>query len=377
MSSPVPSSRDVKPSQQHIAALDGLRGIAIVLVLLHQFDPSPAATIAELLLGVGWIGVQLFFVLSGFLITGILLDTRASPVYYRSFFVRRVLRIFPLYYGVLFLAFVVVPLLLPVPDGYGNHQAWLWAYVANFAMPFGKGEAAFPHFWSLCVEEQFYLVWPFLVRRAGLRGTAIMSLVIVAVAIGSRVLVRHLLPGEPGLEAAYVFTPCRADALALGALAAIAIRSGGIARRLRQVGSNWILAPGLIALCIGLLAGHFARSGADMEIYGYTAIALGFALMLLASLQPGTWYARLLSVAPLRRCGTYSYGMYVFHAPLQIYLGLPLLAHMRLADPTLPEALAYEASAIAVTFLIGFASYHLYEHYFLRLKARFAPVGAA
>jgi peptidoglycan/LPS O-acetylase OafA/YrhL len=377
MSSPALSSRGGKPSQQHVAALDGLRGIAIVLVLLHQFDPGTDAKLVELLLGVGWIGVQLFFVLSGFLITGILLDTRSSPVYYRSFFVRRVLRIFPLYYGVLFLAFVIVPLLLPVPDSYGRHQAWLWAYVANFAMPFGRGEPAFPHFWSLCVEEQFYLVWPFLVRSAGLRGTAVLSLVVIAVAIGSRVLVRHLLPGEPGLEAAYVFTPCRADALAFGALAAIAIRSDAFAARLRRLRPEWILAAGLIVLCAGLLSGHLARSGRVMEIYGYTAIALGFALMLLASLQPRTWYAELLSFAPLRRCGTYSYGMYVVQAPLQIYIGLPLLAHLWHGDPTLPETLMYEASAIVVTFLVGLASYHLYERHFLALKARLAPVGAA
>jgi peptidoglycan/LPS O-acetylase OafA/YrhL len=377
MSFSVSSPTDEKPSRHHVAALDGLRGVAIVLVLLHQFDPTRAATISELLLGVGWIGVQLFFVLSGFLITGILLDTRSSPVYYRSFFVRRVLRIFPLYYGVLFVAFVIIPQLLPVPDGYGRHQAWLWAYLANFAMPFGRGETAFPHFWSLCVEEQFYLIWPFLVRWAGLRGTAILSLIVIAVAIGSRVLVRHLLPGEPGLEAAYVFTPCRADALAIGALAAIAIRVEGTAALLRRLRPEWILAPGLAVLCAGLLTGHLARSGPAMEIYGYTAIALGFALMLLASLQPRTWYAELLSFAPLRRCGTYSYGMYVFHAPLQIYIGLPLLAHLWHGNPTLPEALAYEVSAIAVTFVIGFASYRLYERRFLALKAQLAPVGAA
>ncbi|HVT33363.1 MAG TPA: acyltransferase [Rhodanobacteraceae bacterium] len=373
----MPSPADERPSQHHVAALDGLRGIAILLVLLHQFDPLRALTAPNLLLNVGWIGVQLFFVLSGFLITGILLDTRSSPAYYRSFFARRVLRIFPLYYGVLFLAFAVVPLLLPVPDGYGRHQGWLWVYLANFAMPFGKGEAAFPNFWSLCVEEQFYLVWPFLVRWAGLRGTAILSLAVIAIAIVSRALVRHLMPGQPGLEAAYVFTPCRADALAFGALAAVAIRTNSIAARLQRLRSEWLLAAGVIVLSLGLLAGHLARLGATMQVYGYTEVALGFAIMLLASLRPRTWYARLLSFGPLRRCGTYSYGMYVFHAPLLIYVGTPLLAHLWHGDPTLPEALAYEAAGIVATFLIGFASYHLYERHFLALKRRLAPVGAA
>ena len=167
-----------------IPALDGLRGIAILLVLIHHLTIyRPEGGLDSWIAAVplfGWCGVNLFFVLSGFLITGILLDTRDSPVFYRSFFARRVLRIFPLYYGVLFLGFVLAPLLLPMPDAYGRHQLWLWTYLANFAMPFGKGEPAFSHFWSLCVEEQFYLVWPFLVRRSGLRGTMIASFAVVA-----------------------------------------------------------------------------------------------------------------------------------------------------------------------------------------------------
>jgi peptidoglycan/LPS O-acetylase OafA/YrhL len=369
--------RDGKPSQHHVAALDGLRGVAILLVLLHQFDLGPAAQTADLLLDVGWIGVQLFFVLSGFLITGILLDTRHAQVYYRSFFVRRVLRIFPLYYGVLLLAFVLVPLLLPVPVAYGRHQFWLWTYLANFAMPFGKGEQAFSHFWSLCVEEQFYLVWPFLVRRGGLRGTLIASVAVVAGAIATRVLVRHLLPGTPGLEAAYVFTPARADALAMGALAAVAIRAPGLAGRLRAVRPDALLAAGALVLAAGLLAGRLARLGTVMQIGGYTAIALGFALMLLAALDPGTRYARFLSLAPLCRCGVYSYGMYVFHAPLHLFVGMPLLASLRNGPATLAEAIAYETAGIAATFLIGCLSYELYERHFLALKARLAPVGAA
>jgi peptidoglycan/LPS O-acetylase OafA/YrhL len=367
---------DEKPSQHRVAALDGLRGIAILLVLLHQFDPSPSGSIADLLLGIGWIGVQLFFVLSGFLITGILLDTRDSPVFYRSFFARRVLRIFPLYYGVLFLGFVLAPLLLPMPDAYGRHQLWLWTYLANFAMPFGKGEPAFSHFWSLCVEEQFYLVWPFLVRRSGLRGTMIASFAVVATAIATRWLLRHVLPGAPGLEAAYMFTPARADALALGALAAVAIRAPSLAARLRATRPEWLLAAGVFVLGAGLIAGRIARTGEVMQLCGYTAIALGFALMLLAALRPRSWYARPLSFAPLRRCGLYSYGMYVFHAPLHLFVGVPLLAYLWNGNPTLAEAILYEAGGILATFLTGFLSYHLYERHFLALKTRLAPVGA-
>src|SRR4051794_26430990 len=107
----------------HLPSLDGVRGLAILLVLAHNFNVLPGdeggiARVIALATNAGWIGVQLFFVLSGFLITGVLLDSRGAPNYYQAFFGRRVLRIFPLYYGTLFVAFVVLPLVgAPAPDG--------------------------------------------------------------------------------------------------------------------------------------------------------------------------------------------------------------------------------------------------------------------
>jgi hypothetical protein len=123
---------------QHLPALDGVRGLAIVLVLCHNFQilEAPSGLVGrvfELAFDLGWIGVQLFFVLSGFLITGILLDTQDSPAYYRNFFVRRVLRIFPLYYGVLLIAFVLVPLLAAVPAGYVPDTGFKFAAQAGLS----------------------------------------------------------------------------------------------------------------------------------------------------------------------------------------------------------------------------------------------------
>jgi peptidoglycan/LPS O-acetylase OafA/YrhL len=368
-----------KPSRHHLAALDGLRGLAILLVLLHGFDVVLAASGPERavdhLLDVGWSGVQLFFVLSGFLITGILLDTRESPDYYRSFFVRRVLRIFPLYYGVLFVAFAIVPLLAAVPLGYGQHQIWLWTYLSNYVAPFGRSESSFPHFWSLCVEEQFYLAWPLLVRLGGIRGVTLVSAVVVVVAALSRLYLRHHF-GEPiGHEAAYMFTPCRADALAIGAFAAVAVRTPWLLEKLRAIGPTKLVAAGIGVLLIGLFVGG-GRVAAPMQLVGYPIIACGFALLLLACLRGDAWPARLLSFAPLRRCGIYSYGMYVFYAPLHLFVGLPLLGRLQQA-PTFVEAIGYEIAAIAATFALGAISYHFYEQHFLALKSRLAPVGAA
>lgn len=370
--------RDAPPtlSRQHFAALDGLRGVAIMLVLLHGFDViQPSGAFGHALddsLDLGWIGVQLFFVLSGFLITGILLDTRQAPGYYRSFFKRRFLRIFPLYYGVLIVSFVLLPWLAGPIDG-SDHQLWLWIYVANFTAPFGASVPAFPHFWSLCVEEQFYLLWPLLVRRLGRRGVMVFSSILVLIAMASRIYVRHRL-GEPiGHEAAYSFTPCRMDALAIGALVAALMRGGGGAARIADRQPGLVASIGLLVLLAGILAGHLQRTGAVMQAFGYTVIALGFALLLVGALGRSGLAARLLAWAPLRRCGIYSYGMYVFYAPLHLFIGLPLLATL-LAAPTLSEALAYEVMAIAVTFALGALSWHVYERHFLALKARLAPL---
>jgi peptidoglycan/LPS O-acetylase OafA/YrhL len=156
-----------------IPALDGLRGIAIILVMLHHFTYyRPETGIDAVIAGVplfGWVGVDLFFVLSGFLITGILLDSRGSTRYFTNFYARRTLRIFPLYYLVLFLALVALPQFPSVHTVLAGDiempPRWpYWAYLTNFSV----AERGFVHgwvdvAWSLAIEEQFYLVWPLVI----------------------------------------------------------------------------------------------------------------------------------------------------------------------------------------------------------------------
>ena len=140
------------------------------------------------LTGAGWVGVDLFFVLSGFLITSILYEAKQSDGYFKNFYMRRVLRIFPLYYGVLFVAFAVVPLFHPYQTGFyktiSHNQIFLWTYLQNYVQLPWEGWAGFTHFWSLAVEEQFYLVWPavvFLLNRRALMGVSI-GMVVTALA---------------------------------------------------------------------------------------------------------------------------------------------------------------------------------------------------
>ncbi|HEX6051682.1 MAG TPA: acyltransferase, partial [Gemmatimonadaceae bacterium] len=160
----------------HVPALDGVRGLAVALVLVCHvaWDFSSPSYMERGLIEVaraGWIGVDLFFVLSGFLITGILLDTRGGPKYFRHFYVRRTLRIFPLYYAILVGVFVITPLVAATRDrrwftDIVDQQGWFWTYTSNvFLAVTGRWEQTgiLGHFWSLAVEEQFYLIWPAVV----------------------------------------------------------------------------------------------------------------------------------------------------------------------------------------------------------------------
>lgn len=153
-------------TREHIPRLDGVRGIAILLVLLHHFtdDREKLTGIARrlfLVTDAGWVGVDLFFVLSGYLITRILLSTKESPRYFTTFYGRRALRIFPLYYAVLVAVLLILPRLVPPTpelDAILGRQVFLWTYLSNWVRDtFNSDYAALKHFWSLSVEEQFYL----------------------------------------------------------------------------------------------------------------------------------------------------------------------------------------------------------------------------
>src|SRR5437763_217904 len=161
----------------YIPQLDGLRGTAVIMVLIGH-----AASFVEGLPYAGMVEyvrftVDVFFVLSGFLITGILLDAKGSNHYFRNFYVRRVLRIFPLYYGFLFVFFILAPALRPPTpggpfEGWRASQGWFWSYLSNYQLLFPQWVRPYPlsHFWTLAVEEQFYLFWPTVVLLTSRKG---------------------------------------------------------------------------------------------------------------------------------------------------------------------------------------------------------------
>ena len=166
------AASDANRRNAHVPELDGVRGLAILMVLLYHFRHGYPPMLRELdkkILGLGWSGVDLFFVLSGFLISGILLDTMEARNYYWSFYGRRILRIFPLYLIAVFGYFqVLVPLAAhfrhPTLSG-ASREIWFWLHASNFPAAEAYKEKFLPHFWSLSVEEQFYLMWPLLIRQ--------------------------------------------------------------------------------------------------------------------------------------------------------------------------------------------------------------------
>ena len=323
----------------------------------------------------GLFGVDLFFVLSGFLITGILFDSLEDPRFFSKFYARRILRIFPLYYGVLIVLFLLTPLL----HLHWNGMGWLLVgYLQNFRPAlidnFGPSpQIGLFHFWSLAIEEQFYLVWPaavFFIRDK--RKLFFTALSISAVAILLRLTL--VACGFPAIDI-HVNTLCRADSLLLGGALSLLYRSRYWPRVLQFAPAGFLGAAAIIlasVVLVGLDPVH-SRSGMFWtEGIRYTVLSVGFACLLAWALRPrsvGLWFFELL---PLRFFGKYSYGIYVLHALLMGYF----LHYFRPAilAVTHSKLLAVAGSgfiAMAIGVIAAYLSYHLYEKRFLRLKRYF------
>lgn len=314
----------------------------------------------------GWIGVDLFFVLSGFLITGILLDAKGSPGYFRDFYARRCLRIFPPWYLFLFLFFVVGPVVDPTLKTAPWSVWWYLTYLTNFALVLHGNSGAIPDIgWSLAIEEQFYLLWPALVLMLSVRSLRRTCIGIVIVAMTLRGWL-----GPERFEAAYFLTPTRLDSLAIGAIAVLLFRSSELPARpaLRRMA----LLLGTLIVVIRI-AEPALRSGPIFNTAGYTIVALFFACCLLLGItgNDASPYRKVLRWQPLRRFGTYSYAIYLWH--LVVKEGMDNAAtHVQRFVPfpsnrILGQLIVY-VIGLSLSYAVGWLSWNVFEKHILRLK---------
>lgn len=355
--------------------LDSLRGIAVIgVVLFHGFafraPPAGSPPAPQIVISLGkistpmWLGVNLFFILSGFLITGILLDTRKRENYWSSFYVRRMLRIMPLF--VLMLAIL----------RFTMHLHWTYVglcllYGANlFIFIPGIGPHYGP-FWSLAVEEQFYLIWPLLVARLNRRALTLVCLAIMVVTP----LLRALSVNHPALGDSYNTTWLVWDNLAWGALIAIFLRSRlATSRAVRNV-TLTLGVVGLIAVPILSRFDLLSRktpAGAAIQVIPFLMI---FTAVLLLALRFGDKPSILRGTAPLRFFGYISYGLYLIHYMIyDLYDAIPYNAHR---PSSLYTTLARFTWGFAISLVLAILSRRYFEQFFLQLKEKLVPARSA
>jgi peptidoglycan/LPS O-acetylase OafA/YrhL len=350
----------------HMGSLDGVRGIAILLVLcfhcLEQITRFPINIISE----IGWVGVDLFFVLSGFLITGILFDSKSNHNYFTSFYARRALRIFPLYYLCLFLIILILNIpninsIYPALDP--RHLSGI-AYYLTFTQNiyfsyFGWGVTdLLNHFWSLAIEEQFYMFWPVVIYYLNSKKIVVICFLLIITSL----LVRNY---NSDSDYSYVFTLARVDALGIGALMAILIR-----QRIEFL--NKLLLPFFITISLSLiiiiyLSPNLTFRNPYFVRGGYTLFALFFACIIAFIFDTkalGTFTNRILSNGILTFFGKYSYGLYIYHWILYKTVYSHLVIKYSLPKLAIIPFLIF-------VIILSLISYHCFEKFFLNFKTKF------
>ncbi|HXT27286.1 MAG TPA: acyltransferase [Candidatus Eisenbacteria bacterium] len=329
--------------KQRLIELDGLRGFALVMILafhaVSQEGEYPAGTFLAYLqrsVAMGWTALDLFFILSGFLIGGILMDARDSPSYFKTFYARRFFRIVPVYFAWVLLYVLLVTFAadevvkfsntgLRPPLNFSVWSHFLFLQNSFNLRLYGLSGAWFGHLWSLAVEEQFYLVAPLVVRLIPPRHLKWILGTIVLLAILARIYFRFIL--HVPVTSITTRTVCRMDALAVGVLAAILVRS--------ETGRRWLdrhlreLRFLLVALAVGVVMFFLFSYGSinrGMQSIGFTWMAAFYAVVLLLAVQNRVgWLARFLRNPLLLELGSVSYCVYLIHLVVNVSLHALLL----------------------------------------------------
>jgi peptidoglycan/LPS O-acetylase OafA/YrhL len=357
-------------ASRRIPELDGLRGIAILLVLMFHLTPARIPLLAAYFVQAGWLGVDLFFVLSGYLITGILVDSAGRSGYYRDFILRRTLRIFPLYFACL--AIACIRTYCPAYSrGHGFFETggwWYAAYLGNIQVflqnrwPF---DVALLPLWSLQVEEQFYLTFPLLVAVVTRRNLARILLAAVIAAPLFRIAIVWAMPAN--ITGTYVLAPCRMDALALGGLVAIVEREFDSWLRSRWIAILTALSgAAVVAICWRYGPAPWSTA---MRTLGFTASAWLFAgILILLIHQRRRGFLAVCRLRPLVWIGTISYGIYLVHLPMLDFVRAHSRTVFRVEPGSFPEALLILIATVGVAWV----SWRFFESPILKLREHFS-----
>jgi peptidoglycan/LPS O-acetylase OafA/YrhL len=339
----------------YIPELQGLRGIAVLAVVFYHCSPRLQGTWAYQPSLWGWAGVNLFFVLSGFLITCILLESRTKPRYFRNFYGRRVLRIWPVYVLLLIVVYLEAPWFIGPSIGQAIRTAPWWAYVFflqnlfHINLPPALGPT-----WSLAIEEQYYFVWAPLVRV--LRRPWMLSAILAAALMGSP-LARHLHPHW----VTSTHTLIHLDGIAWGSLLALALHRIHLSRR------TWIVL-GLAGALVGFWAAATIAGGTSLLD---SALAVAFAGVILASIaSTGARNPLNLALArgPLAYYGRISYGLYMIHISIFIFFGW---FDLRMDHFGIPGNLAIVGFRLLMATAAASLLWYGFESQILKLKKHF------
>lgn len=369
------SKDDAKSTSAHIQSLDVLRGVAFLMVLAHHsslIGPSadkPALANAFLMIpDMLWCGVDVFFVLSGFLITSILMKARESKHYFRNFYMRRVLRLAPVCYFVL----AVISLL-----SFGFHLSWLslpphfelfWLGMANIGIAIdGHVSPAVSPFWSLAVEEQFYLFWSLAVYVLSPKWLPRITFALIAAAVLSRIVLLQLnvFPLAP-----VVLTFCRMDSLLLGAVVAI------FKQTFMKIPSVVCFAGAVIAAVASYLTGYMTGSlhymNPAMLVIGVPLICLSTAFWILLCLKHPQKPAFPLAGFGIL-CGQLSYSMYLIHQPIKLTVEhyFPFAYIKSVFHNSALSIVGFPLVVLGLTILAGLAIRHSFEQRFLDMQKNF------
>lgn len=360
----------------HIPALDGVRGVAAATVFVYHYGGGAQSPFLPLrvignVIHFGWAGVSLFFVLSGFLISGILWDGYQKPKWWSRFYIRRSLRIFPLYY--LAIAIAAAEWLVQGVPMSRIGPLWIYAlYLGNvpwleLQLSHLPANIRLNHFWSLAVEEQFYLAWPFVLALFTGKRRRAMHMILTLWLL--TLVFRVVMLAVKGSDWSSEFLFGRGGELLAGAYLAMAVRGDAEERQRLFRALPYVLGCSLLLLLLTSYLSHSADFGPPWwSTIGLAACSIFFASIVGLSLKPGVAQS-IFQTPPLRWLGKISYGIYVYH----------LLFHngfVWIADHIAPHA-AYNARlgllfvvALAGTLAIASLSFYTYESAFLRLKER-------